>query len=238
MYVDFTSKIRSSRTALTVSHPARPTIVAFFIFFPHHDAKTTSGSRRATSAGSTMRSHARPAPASSGKIGAPPAISTSSSTHRMPEISGSSHSSKKTRSRRGTPPPRRGCDQIRLSRRRAAPPHPAANEAPEHPDHLEDLRDAALVERHDRDAALHEPAEIGLQIGKGEHQVRPQRFDLVEPRVDECRDFRLLARLGRAHRVAGDADDPIALAEQVQRLRRLLGEAHNPRRIQAHAALI
>ena len=37
-----------------------------------------------------------------GKIGAPPAISTSSSTQRIPEIRGASHSSKKTRRRSGS----------------------------------------------------------------------------------------------------------------------------------------
>ena len=85
---------------------------------------------------------------------------------------------------------------------------------------------AALVERHDRDAAPHELApRIGLQIGEGEHQVRLQRVDLVELRVDERGDLRLLPRLGRSHGVARHADDAVALSEQVERLSRFLGQA-------------
>ena len=52
----FHLEIRFSRAADTASHPDRSQIDAFLTFFPHHDAKMTSGSRRATSAGSTMRS--------------------------------------------------------------------------------------------------------------------------------------------------------------------------------------
>ena len=67
--------------------------------------------------------------------------------------------------------------------------------------------------------------EVGLQIGEREHEVRLERLDLVELRVDERRDLRLLPRFRRPHRVAGHADDAIALAEQVQRLGRLFGQA-------------
>ena len=87
----------------------------------------------------------------------PPAISTSSSTQRIPEISGSSHSSKNTRgrARKAATPRSRMRFEIRL---RAASASCfglalAADQAAEHPDHLQDLGDGALVERHHRDAA-------------------------------------------------------------------------------------
>ena len=41
-------------------------------------------------------------------------------------------------------------------------------------------------------------------------------------------------RLGRPHRVAGDADDAVACAEQVERLGRLLGQADDAPRIGIH----
>ena len=76
------------------------------------------------------------------------------------------------------------------------------------------------------DAAPHElRAEIRLQIREREHEIRLQRFDLVELRVDERRHLRLLARFRRAHGVARDADDAIALAEQVERFGRLFRQA-------------
>src|SRR5258708_12762680 len=102
-------------------------MVAFLTFLPHHDAKITSGSRRATSSGSTMRSLAKPALASSGKRGAPPAISTSSSTQPMPEIIGSSHSSKDPPRRRRD----RDADPLNASRSHSPPAAPSP--PPRHP---------------------------------------------------------------------------------------------------------
>ena len=52
-----------------------------------------------------------------------------------------------------------------------------------------------------------------------------ERLDLFVARVQERRDLRLLARLRRTHGVAGDADDTIALAEQIERLGGLFGQA-------------
>ena len=60
---------------------------------------------------------------------------------------------------------------------------------------------------------------------KAEDQIGLERFDLVEPRVDERGHSRLLPRLRRPHGVAGHADDAIAFAEQIQRLGRLFGQA-------------
>jgi hypothetical protein len=52
-----------------------------------------------------------------------------------------------------------------------------------------------------------------------------QRLDGVEAGVKEARDARLLTGLGRPNGIPGYADDAVALAQQVERLRRFLGEA-------------
>jgi hypothetical protein len=213
--------MRSSRTALTAFHPGRDTIVAFFIFFPHHDANTTCGSRRTTSAGSTIRSFARPACVSSGKIG-------------------------RRRQSRPAPPPSDARDQRivpfleehaqphRQARRRLADAVQirgeaigqllglalTADQAAEHRDHLKDLGHRALVEDDDVEAAAHELGDqVGLQIRERQHEIGLERLDLVELRVDEGRDLRRAA-LPAAHRIARDADDAIALPEQIERLGR------------------
>ena len=146
-------------------------------------------------------------------MGAPPAISTSSSTHRMPEISGSSHSSKKTRSRRGN----RAADarmRVEISREAIGELFGlslAADQAADHPDHLKNLGDAPLVEGDDGDAAPHE---LGARGPPADRKTRSTRsgfsaVDLVELRADERGDLRLLSRLRRPHGVAGYADDAI-----------------------------
>src|SRR5689334_6846734 len=62
-----------------VVHPGLATMRSFLTGLPHHDPMITSGARSMTCSFETMRSLARPAPASSGNIGSPPAISISSS---------------------------------------------------------------------------------------------------------------------------------------------------------------
>ena len=140
-------------------------------FFPHHDARMTSGRPSRTASGSTMRSLASAAVRRCGKIGVPPAISTSSSTQRMPEISGSSHSSKNTRGRTGN-----RAAAARIASRPASSSSASASaraceadEPAQHADHLQDLGDAPLIERHDRVAAPHElGGDVGLQIRERE----------------------------------------------------------------------
>ena len=101
-----------------------------------------------------------------------------------------------------------------------------ADNAGEDADHLQDLGDAALVEGEHRIAALDEVVgDVGLQIREREDQVRLQRLDLFVARVQERRHLRLLARLRRPDRVAGDADHAIAFTEEVQRFGGFLGEA-------------
>jgi len=68
--------------------------------------------------------------------------------------------------------------------------------------------------------------DVRLEIGECEDEVRPQREDLFDIRRGESADARLLtASLRWAHDIAGDADDALLLADQVQRLDGLFGKA-------------
>ena len=82
----------------------------------------------------------------------------------------------------------------------------------------------------DGDAGADEVGDdVGLQIGKGEHQIRLERQDFWDVRRDERRHPRLLAPdLRRPHRIARYPDDAVLLAEQIQRLDGFLGEADDP----------
>ena len=92
-----------------------------------------------------------------------------------------------------------------------------------------------MVERDDRQSASNELGhEIGLKIREREHEVGFERDDLVELRVDERRHFGLVAGLRRPHRVPRDADDRMALTEEVQGLGRFLGEADDALGVPAH----
>jgi hypothetical protein len=74
--------------------------------------------------------------------------------------------------------------------------------------------------------------DVGLQVRKAEHEVGFEREDLVDLRADERGDLRfLLARTRRAHREAGNADDAVFLAHEVQRFGRLLGQADDAGRV-------
>src|SRR6202022_2285458 len=97
-------------------------------------------------------------------------------------------------------------------------------------DHRQDASDVALVEDMNGDAGADQIGDdISLQIREGENEVRLERQDFWNVRRDKCRYPRLLAPdLRRPHRVAGDADDPVLLAEQVQGLHGLFGETHDP----------
>ena len=80
-----------------------------------------------------------------------------------------------------------------------------------------------------RDARAHQLSrDVGLKIGEGEHEVRRERQDLRDVGGDEGGNpFLLAPDLRRPHRIAGDADDAVLLAEQVQGLHSFLGEADN-----------
>jgi hypothetical protein len=151
-------------------------------------------------------------------------------------MSGSSHSSKNTRprcERRG-----RRADFFEAGLELVGERFGFAltsHESAEHPDHLQDLGDAALVERDDIQAAADElRGQIGLEVGEGEDEIRLQRGDLVELRVDERRHLRFLACLRRPHRISGDADDAIALAEKVESLGRFFRQTNDAARVPGH----
>ena len=148
----------------------------------------------------------------------------------MPEMRGSSHSSKNTRGRaRKSAGARTNLVQSALEvRRERRSCVRAPDERPHGSDHLQDLGDRPLIEREDRIAAPDQLArDVGLQIREGEDQVGLQRINLVEPRVDECRDLGLLPRFRWSHRIARHADHAIALPEQIQCLGRFFRETHD-----------
>ena len=70
-----------------------------------------------------------------------------------------------------------------------------------------------------------------------EPDIRPERFDSVEARVDERGYPWLLSRLRRTHRIAGHADHTVLLAEQVQRLGGFLGQTDDAGGVYGHGNL-
>jgi hypothetical protein len=91
----------------------------------------------------------------------------------------------------------------------------------EYPDHIEDPCDASLIEGVDVDPAANEiGGDVRLQIGEGQNEIGTQREDFVDIRRGEGAHARLLAAsLPWAHDIAGDPDDTVLLAEQIQRLK-------------------
>jgi hypothetical protein len=100
----------------------------------------------------------------------------------------------------------------------------------ERADHRENARNVALVKDMNGDARAHEIGDdAGLQVGEGQHEIGLERQNLRNVRGDEGGNPGLLAaHLWRPHRIAGDADDAVLLAEQIQRLDSLFGEANDP----------
>ena len=159
---------------------------------------------------------------------------TSSSTHLIPEMSGSSHSSKKTRGRVGNCAEAARIPSSSCSSRVASWSACVltTNHSAEHPDHRQNLCHRSLVEGHDRNAAPDQlRGEIGLKVRESQDEVRIQRLNLVELRADERRHAWLLTRFGRTHRIARDADDAMALTEEVQRFSRFFGQTDDALRI-------
>ena len=91
---DLISRSQPERTAGMASKPSRAQTFAGTNFLPHQEPTMMSGAAAITSRGDTMRSLAFFCAASAGNTSTPPAVSISSDTHLMPEIIGSSHSSK------------------------------------------------------------------------------------------------------------------------------------------------
>ena len=122
-----------------------------------------------------MRSLASVPSRSSGKTGSPPAISTSSSTQRMPRnqrivpfLEVHARPAGQTLPRR--PGPLAGPAAARSASASAF--GGAADDAAEHPNHLQDLVDAALIEGEHRVAALDQlGGDVGLQVGERQHEI-------------------------------------------------------------------
>jgi len=70
-------------------------------------------------------------------------------------------------------------------------------------------------------------ASSGFQGTAADIEVQARELLRLEARMQEGRNLRLLPRLRRPHRIAGDPDYAVALAEQIQRLRGLLGQTDN-----------
>jgi hypothetical protein len=72
---------------------------------------------------------------------------------------------------------------------------------------------------------------VGLEIGERQDKIRPQGEDLVDVRRREgAHAWLLAAGLWWPHNIAGNADDVVLLAQQIQRLDGLFGEADNSAR--------
>ena len=71
-------------------------------------------------------------------------------------------------------------------------------------------------------------SDICLEIGERQDEVGAQGKDLVDVRRGEGTDPRLLpAGLRRTNDIAGNPDDAVLLAKQIERLDSLFGEADN-----------
>ncbi len=102
-----------------------------------------------------------------------------------------------------------------------------ADHGADHADHRQNAGQVALVEDMHVDAGAHEILDdVGLQVGEGEHEIRLECQDFWDIRRDESGHARFFAaHLRRPHRIAGDPDDAVLLAEQIERLDRFLGQA-------------
>ena len=180
-------------TALTRSQPGRSTIVSLLHPLSRTtNAKITSGSRAATSVRiETIRFFARPGCERSGKADRP----RRSRPARPPSESRDERSRPTLRRTSGAVAGqtlRRFTHAVEAHRRvdsasASACSIAAARRAAHHPNHLQDLVDASLIERDHRSCPgeSSSAADVGLQVGKREHEVGIQRLDLVEARVDE-----------------------------------------------------
>jgi hypothetical protein len=93
----------------------------------------------------------------------------------------------------------------------------------------EDAIHRAVVADPDFDPALDQRLrDVGLDVREADREVGLERQDLVQLRADERRHAGLLlARAGRAHGEARDADDALLFAERIEHLGGLLGQADN-----------
>jgi len=105
----------------------------------------------------------------------------------------------------------------------------ATDHAAQYTDHAQDFGHRAVIEHMHFDAGTDEGGcDIGLQVGEAEHQVGLKFDDALDLGAGEGRNLWLLAtRARRPHSEARDPDDAPVLAQQVEGLGRLLGQADN-----------
>src|SRR5690606_8298213 len=116
----------------------------------------------------------------------------------------------------------RACERLRFLR--------ASDEGAERADHGEDAGEIALVEEVDGEPGAREFGDDrALDVGEGQDQIRLELQDARDGGREEGRDARLfLAHPRRADGITRDADDAVLLAEEVEGLYGLLGEADDP----------
>ena len=227
MIGDLISTMRPLATAGSVSQPGRSAICRGTTLRPHHEARITSGLRR-DHVGRRHDAIARRRGAA--QMGEHVLAARDLDQLRDPADAGDHRI---VPFLEVDPRPRRSCRRAsdvrhpRLERTRQRLGLVAgADQGADGADHGEDPRNVALIEEMDGDAGLGQLAhDVGLQVGEGQHQVGLERQDLVEPRRGEGADPGFRPHLGRPHGVARDADDAVLLAQQIERLDRLLGEA-------------
>ncbi len=169
--------MRPAATAGIADQPGRAAMREGTTFFPHQDARITSGAAASTASGVTMRSLAAACRARSGNTSSPPAMPTSSETQQpMPEISGSSHSLAVDPGARLAlrAPPDVGEPRLVTGGQRLRPVT-GIDQGAHGADHREDAGYVPLVEQVDRNARAGEVGgDVRLQVGEGEHEVRRQ----------------------------------------------------------------
>ena len=102
-----------------------------------------------------------------------------------------------------------------------------ADQSAHSPDHRQNARDVPLIETMDGDACFYQLGDdVGLKIGESEDQIGFERENLRDVGRGKGRDARLLlAHLRWPHRIARYANDAVLLADEVERLHGLLGQA-------------
>lgn len=102
-----------------------------------------------------------------------------------------------------------------------------ADDRAERANHVEYAGDVALIEGMHGDILADQFGDdVGLQVGKGEHQIRLQIENLRHIGRNKSRDARFLApHLRRPHGITGHADNAVIFTEQIKGLDRFFGQA-------------
>ena len=189
----------SLRTAEIAIQPGRARMASVSTFMPHHEARMTSGSRADNGGGidDTILRFAAVAQFGEDGIAAgdfdqlfDPADAADQRVVPLLEVN--TRAAREFRRLNLRSRSRPLCN-FSMS---AAPSVRFADDAREHGDHVEDLRDGSLVEVEDSCAAQDEVAgDFGLDVGEGEDEVGLEVEDGFDVGIAKCRDAWLGARL-------------------------------------------